>query len=115
LVQRRPQGKARAGLWELPGGKVEPGESDLSALARECREELAVEIQVGQRSWSTSHDYDDLTVDLIVYHAHMAADAAPLARDAAEIRWVEPRDLRDLRFCPADVPLVEELSRSPTV
>ena len=60
LVQQRLANKSRANLWEFPGGKVELGETDEAALARECQEELAVDLKVGRRLWSTSHEYDEI-------------------------------------------------------
>ena len=109
LVQRRPRGKARELLWELPCGKVEPGESDEDALARECEEELNVSIEVGDEVWSTVHAYDDLTIELVVYRATMGVDLEPRPLDEQELRWVPRAELGDLRFCPADEPLVSEL------
>ena len=62
LLCRRPAHKSRGLLWEFPGGKVEPGETGEQALARECREELAVELQVGEPAAQTVHCYPDVTV-----------------------------------------------------
>ncbi len=110
LAQRRPAGKARAGLWEFPGGKVEAGESDPDALARECREELGVTVVSGERVFAAVHEYDDLTVELSVYHATLPEGAEPEARDpGSELRWVKTAELADLEFCPADQALIEQL------
>ena len=108
LVQQRLPGKSRPLLWEFPGGKVEPGETDQTALARECREELAVELEVGRRRWSTVHAYPDLEVELVLYEARIVSgNPAPLGAQALE--WATPERMRELPFCEADLPLLEAL------
>jgi 8-oxo-dGTP diphosphatase len=108
LVQQRLPGKSRANLWEFPGGKVEPGETDAAALARECREELDVELQVGARRWGTTHAYDDLTVTLELLDARIAS-GTPKPLGAQALRFCTPAQMRALPFCEADLPLLEEL------
>lgn len=110
LVQQRPPGKKQALLWEFPGGKVEPGESDADALVRECREELGVDATVGELVWSARHDYPGFSVELMLYRATMADDATPHAHDAHQIAWVERERLAELPFCEADVPLLSLLA-----
>jgi 8-oxo-dGTP diphosphatase len=108
LVQQRLPNKSRANLWEFPGGKVEPGESDEAALARECQEELAVELEVGRRLWSTTHAYDDLTVQLELFAADLVS-GEPQALGAQALRFCTPHEMQALPFCEADVPLLGEL------
>jgi len=110
LVQQRPPGKSRALLWEFPGGKVEPGERDEEALARECEEELGVSVDVAERLWSITHEYADLAVELVLYRARMAEDAAPQPHEAHQLAWVERARLPSLPFCEADVPLLPLLA-----
>jgi 8-oxo-dGTP diphosphatase len=110
LVQQRLAHKTRGNLWEFPGGKVEPGESDESALARECREELEVEVSVGRQVWSTTHDYPDFSVNLLVYAATLL-EGEPKALHAQALRFCRPEEMRALPFCEADEPLLEELAR----
>lgn len=110
LVQQRPPEKKQGLLWEFPGGKVEAGESDAEALARECREELGVEVEVLGQAWATSHDYEDIHVDLILYHAEMPIDAVPQANDAQQLAWVPREELPSLPFCEADRPLLPLLA-----
>lgn len=108
LVQQRLPNKSRANLWEFPGGKVEAGETDEAALARECHEELAVELRVGRRLWSTSHDYPDLTVQLELFAADIVS-GVPQALGAQAIRFCTPVEMQALPFCEADLPLLESL------
>ncbi|MGV3622902.1 MAG: (deoxy)nucleoside triphosphate pyrophosphohydrolase [Archangium sp.] len=108
LVQQRLPDKSRANLWEFPGGKVEQGETDEQALVRECVEELDVELAVGRRLWSTSHDYDDLTVQLELFAARILK-GEPKALGAQAIKFCTPVEMQALPFCEADLPLLEEL------
>lgn len=110
LVQQRPPGKKQALLWEFPGGKVEPGETDAEALARECQEELGVAVRVGELLWSTEHAYGDLVVELLLYRAWMDEAAVPHPHDAHQLAWVERSQLGELPFCEADVPLLSLLA-----
>lgn len=72
MICQRPAHKARALLWEFVGGKVEPGETKEQALVRECREELAVTLSVGEVFMEVIHEYPDLTVRLTLFHATIA-------------------------------------------
>jgi len=110
LVQQRPPGKSRALLWEFPGGKVEPGETDEAALARECREELDVDASVGPKLWETAHGYQDLRVELALYRCAIAPEATPVPLEAAQLAWVRRTELSALPFCEADIPLLPLLA-----
>jgi 8-oxo-dGTP diphosphatase len=108
LVQQRLATKSRANLWEFPGGKVEPGESDAAALRRECQEELGVVLLVGEKLWSTVHAYTDLTVELVLYRGTIiSGEPKPLGAQA--LRYCTPEQMRGLPFCEADLPLIEAL------
>jgi 8-oxo-dGTP diphosphatase len=106
LASRRTEPPRLAGLWEFPGGKVEPGEDDVSALVRELREELRVEVEVGERLG------DDLpigaTAVLRVYVCRLLA-GEPALVDHDEHRWLGADDLLDVPWIPVDLPLVEQL------
>ncbi len=110
LVQQRFADKSRANLWEFPGGKVEPGESDSAALIRECEEELAVALEVGPRLWGTVHEYEDLTIALELYAATIRA-GTPKPIGAQALRFCTPIEMKALPFCEADLPLLELLAR----
>ena len=109
LVQQRLPGGSRALLWEFPGGKVEAGEDDATALARECREELDVALAVGRRLWEGRHTYPDLTVELVLYAARIVS-GTPRALGAHALRFLTLAEMAPLPFCEADVPLLEDLA-----
>ena len=108
LICRRPAGKAQALLWEFPGGKVDPGETPEQALVRECREELAVRLEVGALYTRVTHQYPDLRVRLSLYHAAIA-EGRPKNLEHADIRWVKPTELDQYDFCPADRDIIKGL------
>ena len=109
LVQQRLPDKARPLLWEFPGGKVEPGESDEEALIRECREELAVELAVERKRWEGVHAYEDLEVALALYDAAITSGVPrPLSCNA--LRYATPAQMNELPFCEADLPLLKLLA-----
>lgn len=105
LVARRPESKAHGGLWEFPGGKVEAGEDSESALDRELREELSVELQsIGRLLFSAS----DPNRPFVVHFVEASVVGQPLALEHSEIRWVSPSDLGRLELAPADAHFVKE-------
>lgn len=110
LLTRRPADGAHAGSWELPGGKVEPGETPEAALAREWREELGVDV-VAPEPWAfASIPEKDRHVTLLVYRVgSLRGEPAPLG--VAEVRWTVPEEALLLPLLPADRPLVERLAR----
>ena len=97
------------GLWELPGGKVEEGESPAEALAREVEEELGVGCQVGPIFDVVFHRYSAFDLLMLVYSCLL--DGEPRAVEVAEVAWVPPDRFADYPVLPADVPLVERLAR----
>jgi 8-oxo-dGTP diphosphatase len=107
LAAQRSAPAALAGRWELPGGKVEPGETDEAALLRECREELGVDIILGARvgrDWPIG-EHGILRVWLA---GIVAGELEPT--EHASLRWLAPYELHDVDWLPADLPVVERLA-----
>ncbi len=111
LACRRPLHKARGGLWEFVGGKVEPGETRSEALVRECREELAIEIEPGEVFMEVTHTYPDITVHLTLFHATIRV-GTPTLLEHMELRWITPAEIHELDFCPADEEILAEILRA---
>ena len=101
MICQRPAHKARGLLWEFVGGKVEPGETKEQALIRECREELAVILSVGDVFMDVVHEYPDLTVHLTLFSATIA-EGEPQNLEHNDIRWITPNEIPNYEFCPAD-------------
>ena len=110
MICQRPAHKARGLLWEFVGGKVESGETKEQALIRECREELAVTVSVGEVFMDVTHEYPDLTVHLTLFNAEIA-DGEPQMLEHNDIRWITSREIPDYDFCPADVEILSEIRR----
>lgn len=102
LICRRPAHKARAGLYEFPGGKVEPGETPQQALQRECAEELSIDAQIGDPVADVYHSYPDLTIHLTLYAATIPT-GAPKAIEHDDLQWIRISQLDQYPFCPADI------------
>lgn len=109
LVGRRAAHKTQGGLWEFMGGKIEAGETPEDALARECREELDLEIESLRVLGSVVHDYPDKTINLTLIECCPQKGSLAKALEHQEIRWVLPSEMRSLPFCPADAELLDKL------
>lgn len=105
LICQRPPHKSRPMQWEFPGGKLEPGETPQQALVRECQEELAITIQVGEICGDLIYAYPDITIHLTLYHAAIAA-GTPQMLEHQDLRWINRAELPRFRFCPADTELL---------
>ena len=110
LICRRPAHKARGLLWEFVGGKVEPGETKQQALIRECREELAVTVAVGEQFMELTHVYPDLTVHLTLFRASIT-EGTPRLLEHSEIRWIRVSEIDDYEFCPAAEEILRRLKQ----
>lgn len=108
MICQRPAHKARGLLWEFVGGKVEAGETKEEALIRECQEELAVRLLVGEVFMDVTHEYPDLTVHLTLFHATIAK-GEPQKLEHNDIRWITPQEIPNYEFCPADTEILEKI------
>lgn len=107
LIARRPEGKSMAGLWELPGGKIEAGETPEQAVIRELDEELGVSIRPECLSPLTfaSHAYDSFHLLMPVFVCRRW-HGIPRPSEHAAIKWVRPQRMRDYPMPPADMPVI---------
>jgi mutator protein MutT len=109
MICQRPASKARGMLWEFVGGKVEPGETKEQALIRECQEELAITLSVGEVFMDVVHEYPDLTVHLTLFNA-IIANGTPQKLEHNDIRWITVDEIPEYIFCPADETILSKLS-----
>ena len=110
MICQRPAHKARGLLWEFVGGKVELGETKEQALIRECQEELAVTLKVGEVFMDVVHEYPDLTVHLTLFHARIA-EGVPQKLEHNDICWITVDEIDSYVFCPADEEIVNWLKK----
>lgn len=110
LLAQRPPGKAMAGLWEFPGGKINPGESPEAALIRELEEELGLDVRASCLAPLTfaSHAYDTFHLLMPLYVCRTWR-GRPTPREGQTLAWVAPQRLRDYPMPPADAPLIPML------
>jgi 8-oxo-dGTP diphosphatase len=110
LLTQRPEGKSMAGLWEFPGGKVEPGETPEAALIRELQEELGIDTWQSCLAPLTfaSHAYDDFHL-LMPLFACRKWNGTPQGREGQALKWVRANELRNYPMPPADEPLIPVL------
>lgn len=108
MICQRPAHKTRGLLWEFVGGKVEPGETKEQALIRECREELAVTLSVGNVFMDVVHEYPDITVHLTLFRASIT-EGVPQKLEHNDIKWIRQGEIPNYEFCPADEEILDRL------
>jgi len=110
LIAQRPEGKQLAGLWEFPGGKLEPGERPEPALIRELREELGIEVKEACLAplTFTSHAYDTFHLLMPLYICRRW-EGTVASKEGQALAWVRANKLRDYPMPPADIPLIPPL------
>ena len=112
LIAQRPAGKALAGRWEFPGGKVAAGESERNALMRELREELGIEVIAARPFMRLTHAYDDRDVELSLWIVERFT-GEPRSLDAQALKWVAPAQLPGQDILEADQPFIAALVDLP--
>ncbi|MGZ3295340.1 MAG: 8-oxo-dGTP diphosphatase MutT [Xanthobacteraceae bacterium] len=110
LLAQRPEGKVLAGLWEFPGGKIEPGERPEATLIRELREEIGITVKEACLAPLTfaSYAYDDFHLLMPLYICRRW-EGEVIAREGQKLAWVRANKLRDYKMPPADIPLIPHL------
>lgn len=108
MICQRPAHKARGLLWEFVGGKVEPGETKEQALIRECQEELAITLSVGDVFMDVVHVYPDINVHLTLFNATIA-EGVPQRLEHNDIKWITTEEIPNYVFCPADKEILQKI------
>lgn len=108
LICQRPANKARGLLWEFVGGKVEPGETLEQALVRECREELDIPLDVGNRFMQVNHEYPDIFIRLTLFHCTIPT-GTPKLLEHNQLAWIHPSQVDNFTFCPADTEILARI------
>ena len=109
MICQSPAHKARALLWEFVGGKVEPGETKEQALIRECQEELAITLSVGDVFMDVIHEYPDIAVHLTLFNATIA-EGIPQKLEHKDMKWITPAEIPNYDFCPADEEILKKIT-----
>lgn len=111
LICQRPVGKNLALYWEFVGGKIESGESAQEALKRECKEELAVDINVGDLFATITHEYEEFTVKIYFFNATLKEGERIKLLEHNDARWIDIGQIDEFEFCPADEEIVNKIKK----
>lgn len=109
FAARRSPERSAGGLWEFPGGKVEPGEQPTGALHRELVEELGVQVQVGELASRHTTAVGSALIDLACYWAELQSVTPTASTDHDQMGWFAPQELATLEWSPADVPIIGDV------
>ena len=108
IAKRKTGDELFAGLWEFPGGKVEEGETPEECMARELKEELDIEVEVGELITSNKHKYPHGIFELLAYRVkHVSGEM--VLNDHEEIKWVTADEMSNFEFPPADLPIIKKI------
>lgn len=110
IIAQRKNSDHLSGLWEFPGGKIEPGETPEECLTRELKEELGIDVKVSEFLGSNIHHYDYISIELMAYRAFWVGGTITI-NDHNDYRWVTINQLNNFDFAPADIPFVDMLRR----
>ena len=111
ITQRKPTSSLPL-LWEFPGGRVEEGEADDAALKRELREEMEIDVEVGEASVAVTHEYSAYVIDFRVYRCKILTPDAQIKKTGVhDVRWVKPSELDEYEFPGADQATIDALLR----
>ena len=111
MICQRPSHEARGLLWEFVGGKVEPGETKEQALFRECQEELAVTLSIGDVFMDVVHEYPDITVHLTLFSASIT-EGVPQKLEHNDIKWIASSEIFNYDFCPTDKKILKKFNEA---
>jgi 8-oxo-dGTP diphosphatase len=110
LITQRPPASSLPLLWEFPGGRVEPGESDAEALARELREEMGIEVDIAEEAMHTHHDYPTYEIDFRVFRCSLRSPESEIRHIRVhDHRWVTLEEMSRYKFPDADAKTLEKL------
>ena len=110
MLRNKKENDPSTGKWIGAGGKVEPGETKQQALVRECQEELAITLDVGELFMDVTHEYPDLMVHLTLFHATIR-EGVPQKLEHNDIRWITVGEIDQYEFCPADETILNKLRK----
>lgn len=111
LISRRKADKSLGGFWEFPGGKIEQGEQAEDSLKRELLEELGMKVEVIGYFMTNIHRYENFEIELMAFKCNFI-EASYVMTDHDEHKWIDVADLKNFNLAPADVSIVEEVTKS---